>query len=68
MYAEENDDENRAAYDENSFEGQIIEKVLKIITPKKNSKKTIGSIYSIIYLWINIFLGVYIVFYIMFWK
>lgn len=68
MYAEENDDETRVAYDETSFEGQIIEKILKLITPKKNSKKTLQSIYSIVYLWANIFFAVYVIFYIMFWK
>ena len=68
MYAEENDDENRVPYDETSFEGQMIEKISKLITPKKNSKKTLGSIYSVVYMWLNMFLAIFIVFYIMFWK
>ena len=68
MYAEENDDENRVAYDEASIEGEIIEKITKLIMPKKKSAKSLGTIYSIVYLWLNMFLAIFIVFYIVFWK
>ena len=68
MYAEENDDDNRVAYDEASIEGELIEKITKLITPKKKSAKSLGAIYSIVYLWLNMFLAIFIVFYIMFWK
>ncbi|EAX89495.1 hypothetical protein TVAG_324740 [Trichomonas vaginalis G3] len=73
MFAEENDDETRVPYSDTSIEKFIIDKIRKILIPKKGSKeaslgkKTYGQIFNFIYIWLNIAIMVFIVFYIMFW-
>lgn len=73
MFAEENDDENRLPYGENSFEKYLIDRVKKLYNPKKSSKdaaaakKAYSQIYNFVYIWANVAVMVFVVYYILFW-